>query len=790
MKIQMKIQHALGAAAMTAALAAPPSLVLASGVNAALAGINTAEAPRVTQAVDNNVVNTLVNTHLTRLGQAKVSGAVDDSMPMPHMQLMLKPSALRSSALQSLISAQHDPTSAGFHQWITPAEFGATFGAGDADILAVESWLKSQGFTVNSVYPNKMQIDFSGTAGTVRKAFHTRMNRYETGIPNGGAGQSHVANDRDISIPAALADVVTGVAGLNDFHPKALIRTPQLSQYDRATHLFALPEPAATDAKAQADATIRQAITGTNGVRGLVPNDMQTIYNTAPLYASGLTGAGTTIAVVEDLGMDPSDWTNFVGQFGLGSFGGTFTQFEPQPASGPTNCTDPGGESASTESIETVLDSEYTTAMAPGANIWVAICSDSATNNFFGGVYLAANNLINNPSASGRPNIISASYGFGELDVDAASKAAIDTMWAQADAEGISVFVSSGDSGSNPSFNGSIIGLGGPAGASVDANALATSPNDTAVGGTDTADVLDGTSSKYFNSTPNALYGTAKSYVPELTWNESCGNTLAAQKVFKLSVLTVCKDLLLFGVEAGAPLASEAGSGGPSSVVAKPAWQRIVRGAAKDKSRDLPDVSLFAGSFGNSTFVVLCTGSAPCTPGFTSQVVLEGGTSLSAPMFAGIQALLDQGLSQAGAFSTNQGNAAPTLYNLAKDEYGGPSGAAPASLSNCNSDNGTKGTGNCVFHNITEGGISTNCVQITAIQGIPFPEPPTPDCYLYGSGTLLGGLAELNIGLTSLSTTSYVPAYPAQAGWSFANGLGSVNAVNLLKAWEKFDALR
>jgi hypothetical protein len=60
-----------------------------------------------------------------------------------------------------------------------------------------------------------------------------------------------------------------------------------------------------------------------------------------------------------------------------------------------------------------VLDSEYTTAMAPGAHIWVAICSDSATDNFFGGVYLAADNLINNPSASGRPNIISASYGYG-----------------------------------------------------------------------------------------------------------------------------------------------------------------------------------------------------------------------------------------------------------------------------------------------------------------------------------------------------------------------------------------
>jgi subtilase family serine protease len=780
----MKIRYALGGMAITTALVALPPLALAAGADTALTGINTAEAPRVTQVVDNNVVSTLTNTHLARLAQAKLSGAVADSMPMPHMQLILKPSALRSAALQSLIAAQHEPTSGKFHQWITPQQYGDTFGVQDADINAVETWLTSQGFTVNSVYPNKTQIDFSGTAGTVRRAFHTQMNRYQVGVPNSSTSEPHVANASDISIPTALASVVTGVAGLNDFHPKPLVKAPQLSQYDRSSHLFQLPAPAANDAKAQANAAIREAITGSNGTRGLVPYDVQTIYNTSSLYTSGLTGAGTTIAVVEDLGMVPADWNNFVTQFGLGQYGGTYTQFEPQPASGPTNCTDPGGESAAKESIETVLDSEYTTAMAPGANIWVAICSDSATNNFFGGVYLAADNLINNPSASGRPNVISASYGFGELDVDAASKAAIDTMWAQADAEGISVFVSSGDSGSNPSFNGSIIGLNGPTGASVDANAFATSSNDTAVGGTDTADILDGTSSKYFNSTPNALYGTAKSYVPELTWNESCGNTLAAEKLFSQSTVKVCKNLLAYG----ANLTSESGSGGPSSIDIKPSWQRIVHGAAKDQSRDVPDVSLFAASFGDSTLVVLCTGSAPCTPGFTSSVVLEGGTSLSSPMFAGIQALVDEGLSQSGG-SMNQGNAAPTLYQLAENEYGGASGTAPASLSACNSDNGTKGTSSCVFHNVTEGGNSTNCVQVLSILGITENEPPTPDCYLYGSGTTLLGLVSVNAGLTSLSTTSYVPAYPAQAGWSFANGLGSVNASNLLKAWKKFDTL-
>ncbi|RDJ00584.1 hypothetical protein DVT68_07305 [Dyella solisilvae] len=784
----MKIHYALSVAAVAATCAVLPSLVLASGSSAALVGINTAEAPRVTKVVNANAVSALAKTHLERLANAKLVGAVDDSVPMPHMQLILKPSAARAAALRSLIDAQHDPSSGKYHQWITPQEYGENFGVKDADIAAVASWLTSRGFTVNSVYPNKTQIDFSGTAGAVRRAFHTQMNRYQLGLPNSGTVENHVANSSDISVPDALTSVVTGVAGLNDFHAKPLLKKPQLATYDPSSHRFQLPKPAASDTKAQAEQAIREAISAGPGVRGLVPYDMQTIYNTSPLYTAGLTGAGMTIAVVEDLGMLPSDWTNFVSQFGLGSYGGTYTQFQPQPASGPTNCVDPGGETADTESGETILDAEYATAMAPGANVWVATCSDNLVTNAFGGVYLAANNLINNPSAAGRPNVISASYGLGELVIDTASKTALDAMWAQANAEGISVFISSGDSGSNADYNGLIIGLLGPVDGGIDANSLATSPDVTAVGGTDTADVLDGTTSTYFNSTPNAVYGTAKSYVPELTWNQSCGNTLAAEKVFHLPVVALCSKLATFG--GGQAASSEGSSGAPSVINGKPAWQRIVHGAAKDQSRDIPDISLFGGSFSGSTWVVICAGSAPCTPGFTSPVALTGGTSLSAPMFAGIQALLDEGIAKAGG-SMNQGNAAPTLYQLASNEYGGPTGAEPASLKKCNSNNGTKGSESCVFHNITVGGSSTNCVQLLSVLGSPRNEPPTPNCYIYANNQpIILGIANANLGLTSLSTTSYVPTYPAQAGWSFANGLGSVNVANLLAAWKKIDSLK
>lgn len=756
-------------ASIAAALAVLPSLGLANDTtNAALTDINTAETARVTATVDNRALTALANSHLGMVAKAEPMESVADSLPMNHMQLVLKRSTLRANALSKLIADQHDPSSKKFHQWLTPAQFGQTFGVSDADIAAVSSWLKAQGFTVNGIYPNKMQIDFSGTAGAVKRAFHTQENRYT--INNA----VHIANAGDISIPTALNDVVVGVAGLNDIHPDPQHTAPQVGQFNPSTRVFAVPQQAGKTnfAKASLAGLGPDAVPFTNGTRGFAPYDLAKIYGVDKLQSSGITGKGITIAVVDLESMVPGDWTNFVSQFNLGSFGGTFSQVQPQ-ADGFTNCVDPNIASPNSDFTETVLDAEWATAMAPGANIVVATCDSGNSNNFFGGVFTAATNLINGTS---RPNIISASYGFGEGSTDVASKSAIDLMWAQADAEGISVFVSSGDSGANPSFNGGVIN-----GVGIDANSLGTSPNVTTVGGTDTADVLDGTTKKYFSSTINDVYGSALSYVPEIPWNQSCGNDVAAKSLGFADSIAFCKEAVIFD-----PLSiyttSEGGSGGPSSVDAKPVWQRLVKGAAKDQSRDVPDVSLFAGSYGQHSAVILCTAADPCTPNFASPTVLEGGTSLSAPMFAGIQALMDQGLFEAG-LPASQGNAAPTLYALAAKEYGGPTGTAPATLDGCSSDNGTKGTAKCVFHNVVRGGISTQCYQLNGAT------TPTPDCFFYITNPqFLLGPGQLGLMSTDPSKkyNAKTEAFAAQPGWSFATGLGSVDANNLLAAWKSF----
>ncbi|HXE76620.1 MAG TPA: protease pro-enzyme activation domain-containing protein, partial [Rhodanobacter sp.] len=622
--------------------------------------------------------------------------------------------------------------------------------------------------------PNKTQIDFSGTAGQVKQAFHTQENIYTINQVK------HLANAGDISIPVALQSVVAGVVGLNDFHARAFHKKSQIAQWSASKKGF-VPK----SASATGSGVTSQAISygGVGGWRGLVPNDLATMYGVRTIRNNGITGKGITIAVVEEADMVPSDWSNFVSVFNLAKFGGTFQQFNPAPPSGANNCTDPDAIYGYTmDDSETLLDAEWSTAIAPGANIWVASCSgynadySPASDNFFGGVFIAASNLIN---ASSRPDIISASYGAGELITDGASKTAIDLMWAQADAEGISVFISTGDSGSNPDFNGlTIIGAG------LDTNAFATSAHVTAVGGTDTADVLDGTTSQYFASTPSVVGGSALSYVPEIPWNESCGNGAAAKDWGFNSAIAFCQQWSRFDYD-GFYSPSEASSGGSSSVDAKPAWQRQIFNAAKDQSRDIPDVALFAGSFFNYTWVITCTSYDPCSPDFSGQTALSGGTSLSAPMFAGIQALMDQGLHARG-LPTDQGNAAPTLYALAAQEYGGSTGPSPTSLATCNSDNGATGTRDCVFHNITRGSISSSCIQ--PVQPGPNTGQATPNCYYYATGP--GDFVETGLTTTDAAPTTYGvnnKAYPAQPGWSFASGLGSVNATNLLIAWRAFD---
>ena len=167
------------------------------------------------------------------------------------------------------------------------------------------------------------------------------------------------------------------------------------------------------------------------------------------------------------------------------------------------NGTDPGIVS-SDEETEADLDVEWSGAVAKGANVAFVV---SASTNTTDGIDLSSAYLVNNNIAG----VISVSFGSCEAEMGSSGNSFYNSLWAQAAAEGISVFVAAGDSGSagcdDPSSTA-------PASQGFAVSGLASTPYNVAVGGTE---FNDATASTYWNSSNNAQVASAKSYIPEVS---------------------------------------------------------------------------------------------------------------------------------------------------------------------------------------------------------------------------------------------------------------------------------
>ena len=659
---------------------------------------------RVTQAVDLQKLVTLRgNTHpLARAAYDR--GAAPDDLPAPRMLLVLQRSPEQEAALRKLLDEQQIKSSPNYHKWVTPEEFGQQFGPADTDIQAVTDWLAGQGFQVNRVAAGRTVIEFSGTAGLVRQALHTEIHKF---VVN---GEQRWANANDPQIPAALAPVVAGVASLNNFP-----RKPQ--HHELGTFM-----------RSKATGEVTPLFTFTTGGSpnfAVGPGDFATIYNVLPLWNSGIDGTGQTIAVSAQTNINIQDVRDFRTMFGL-------------PANDPQIILDgPDPGILTSDEGEADLDVQWAGAVARNATIDLVVSESTETT---AGIDLSALYVVDNNLAP----ILSESYGTCEAFLGAAGNAFYGTLWEQAAAQGITVLIAAGDSGS--------AGCDGLPGQTAAANGLAVSglastPFNVAVGGTDFDDAS--TQSTYWNSTNNSTtQSSAKSYIPESTWNDTCaasGSTSGCATVSPTGI-----DLAAGGGGASnCALSSTCGAGYP-----KPAWQ-TGSGVPNDSVRDLPDVSLFSGLA--TSFYIFC--EADANTGTSTSCNLNspytnfqgaGGTSFATPAFAGIMALVNQ---KTGA---RQGNANYVLYKLAAQ-----SGASCAS----NATMAPNASGSaCVFYDTVKGNISVAC------QG------GSPNC----SKTTSGGFGILVVNPGSASPT---PAFPTTAGYDLATGLGSVNAANLVNKW-------
>jgi pro-kumamolisin-like protein len=623
-------------------------------------------------------------------------GSAPATLPMQRMLLVLKRSPQQEFALKKLLDDQQDKHSPRYHKWLTPEVFGQSFGPTDADIQTITAWLQSHGFEVRPT-KGRTVIEFSGSASQVKETFHTAIHKYIV------RGEQHWANASDPQIPTALAPAVSGIDSLHNFGRKPMSHFFGVVSREKATGKITIPQPEFTfPVSAQNPCNAFDTNCYVVG-----PYDFAAIYNVAPLWnmSTPIDGTGQSIAIVQNSNINIADAHAFRSIFGL-------------PTNDPNivvDGADPGvlspGQFGSESEAD--LDVEWSGAVAKGATIDLVVSADTDTT---AGIDLSAKYIIEN----NLDGIMSESFGLCEAFLGAGGNLFYNSLWEQAAAQGISIFVSSGDQGSAGCdfFQGTA-----PQAAAngLAVSGIASTPFNVAVGGTDFNDLTN--PELYWHLTNDAHQASALGYIPETTWNDTCTNALFAQSTGgSTNPETNCNNTNFVNF-----VTTGGGSGGVSSVYnTKPSWQT---GFGLAGARDLPDVSLFASDGFVGNFYVFCQGDITATGGCDLNAPFAdfggvGGTSVSAPAMAGIMALVNQQMA-----GSRQGNPNYVLYQLAK---------VPG-----------------VFNDVTTGTIRVPCVA------------GSPDCTTTNSADRYG----------------IISGYDAGPGYDLATGLGSVNANNLVMNW-------
>jgi hypothetical protein len=713
------------------------------------------------------------NTHPAAVSQND-RGPASPNLAMTDLVLVLKRGPEQQAAFDQFVASQYDPSSPNFHRWLGPADVGTMFGPSPVDIATISNWLAGHGLHVDQVSPDRMTIRFSGAAAQVENAFHIEIHNLSVN------GQPHIANMSDPQIPAALSPVVAGVKALHNFFPRPLHQTGSLVTFDSSGAGWRR-----VSGNAQQDAAESVAPhpyfginvgSGTSAytIEDVAPYDFATIYNVLPLWNSGTDGTGQTIAIAGTSDINTADVASFRSVFGLPA--GTAPTTIVANGTDPGQClsTSPSATCTIDDLVENTIDVEWSGAVAKGAGIVLVVSgSNSATTDT---VYSSANYVVQNVTA----NILSVSYGECELGEGVSGNAAFNNLWETAATEGIAVFVASGDAGAATCDQGA--NPPHPAQYGLSVSGMASTPYNTAVGGTDLN--WGSTASPYWAASDNSSNGSnALGYVPEVPWNDTCTNPLALnylqqwaavlnQNGYSAASPTDAESACNFVNQWWSTIASHTspqvnlspfldtigGGGGASNCItgnganvssctggyAKPSWQSGVPGIPADGARDLPDVAFMAGNgFLDSAYLMCVSANGSCVTSTTlssnptAQEV--GGTSVGTPAMAGIMALINQ---KAGA---PQGSPNPELYAL----------AAMQSYGNCHAETGTTNDG-CSFNDIDTGTIAMACAS------------GSPNCTVLHSGDAIGVLS----------------GYGATSGFDLASGLGSLNVANVVNAWK------
>jgi subtilase family serine protease len=514
-------------------------------------------------------------------------GPLEADALLTNVVVLLSRTSEQEQELEEFLRGLQDPASQIYRQWLSPEEFGERFGARDSDIQTVTAWLCSYGLKVTASR-SKTFIEVEGNAAQVSAVFHTEFHSFDL---NGHTVYSIVEEPR---LPSAIRPLVKSISGLSQTLDSPEYSSPSQDQSNSRTH---------------SEETL------TNGNHIIAPGDFATIFDVNRAYSAGYNGAGRTIAIVGRSRVNNADIENFAAYTNL--------SLRDPIVVLPPGSVDPG-QTGDTNQGEATLDVERASSVAAGATVSLVI--DAQSN---GGIGRPLRYVIDNKAA----DIMTMSFGACELNASESNVDFYSALFSQGAAEGITTFVSSGDSGAAAC---DAHNMPAPATQAASINFYCASPDVTCVGGTQLND--SATPSIYWSTTNSTNRASAFGYIPEGAFNVP----VAGNGTFQIF----------------------AGGGGSSMYITKPSWQAGLN-VPQDGHRDVPDIAFPSSSHDGYLFCYTPSGF-PCVPNAqgVTFVTSTAGTSAAAPSMAGIQALIDQ------AEGGPVGNINPRIYALASSMAG------------------------------------------------------------------------------------------------------------------------
>jgi hypothetical protein len=338
------------------------------------------------------------------------------------------------AALSAEVQAVSDPHSPDYRHFLTPQQFARRFGPTPASLTQVTAALRSEGLTVGAPSATGLSLPVSGTVAQVQSAFSTPISRYRL-----ASGKTGYDNRSAPEVPVTVAPQIEGILGLDTLSPPQPSTTvPQSTSV--GPHSAVGSTPALAPGQPTPTGTCASNITGVEGSYGALDADqLAQAYSFDPLYAANHYGAGSTVALLEmsGAGFSTSDISTFAACYGFTPGAGQITEKNVD-----------GGGATGAGTVEAELDIEDVLSLAPKANIEVYEGGPSDD------LYDVFSKIISDDTAK----IVSASWTNGcEAYVGQGYQSSENTLFEEAASEGQSIFVATGDEGSEGcNINGEI----------------------------------------------------------------------------------------------------------------------------------------------------------------------------------------------------------------------------------------------------------------------------------------------------------------------------------------------